>query len=198
MNNDIVPDSMFPRAERRTSTVFLDACADARNATSDVLTAGIELFELSTRDPDASDVERHLASERLAAFEQELDRRDRVSRLTPGQASRSAREHRAWTALARAVRERVEVPGILVMAGVPMTRTGTSRGREEWHGACPICATGKDRLVAWAGPNGRVWCRRCRWSGDVVAVVSLIVGPDFRASVAYLAELAGLGVPDGR
>jgi len=41
-----------------------------------------------------------------------------------------------------------------------------------------------------------LWCRRCRWSGDVVSAASLIVTTgNFRDIVKFLADYAGLETP---
>jgi hypothetical protein len=189
----------FARNADRPSWVYLDAQADARNLSRDALDAGCELFRSIVNDPDACDVELFNASERLRAFNEELARRDRVARSLTGTHDRDRDlEHEAWGRLVAIVKERVSVPDILVQAGVPMVRTGTSRGRQEFHGPCPVCGTGDDRLIAWAGPSGRVWCRRCGWSTDAIGAASLIAGSDFHACVRLLAEHAGIEVPDGR
>ncbi len=178
------------------SLVFDDAAADARWATPDQLASGVDLLKSIADDPEADPFETYNAQERLRAFEREISRRNRVARLSAGTSTANDRTYEAWTALARAVRERVEVPQIIQLAGIPMTRTGTSRGRDEWHGPCAVCG-GDDRLIAWSGPSGRLWCRKCGWSGDVIAAASLIVKTgSFRDCVGWLAEYVGLEVPE--
>lgn len=182
------------------SDVYRDAQADVRWYSLDALEASRETFRSITEDQEAHTFERFNAEERLRAFNGELARRERVARVSDGTATRHDQTHDqthdAWTELAKVVKERVSVPEILELAGVPMRRTGTSRGRDEFHGPCPVCRDGVDRLMAWSGTNGRVWCRQCHWSGDVISAASLIVGTgQFRDCVRYL---AGLGVPGGR
>lgn len=192
--NDPEPQPVFP-----LNLVFQDAAADFRTASGDAIESFLESASHVLNDPDADPVERHLAAERTRSAETELKHRRMVARLRSGTATKYDRSREAWSALARLVRERVEVPDILILAGVPMVMTGTSRGRHEWHGPCPLCRDGQDRLIAWSGPSGRCWCRRCGWSGDAIAAASLIVGTgQFREIVAWLAEHAGLAVPDGR
>lgn len=176
------------------SLVFREAQADARNLSRDVLEAGLDLFESIANESDGDPFERFNASERLRAFIQERDRRDRVDRLTPDQTRRRDRDREAWGSIRDLVKGRVSVPDVLQLAGVPLRRAGTSRGREEFCGPCPLCG-GEDRLRAWSGPAGRLWCRQCRWSTDVIGAASLLAGDDFHDCVKFLAERAGLAVP---
>ncbi len=196
---DRAPTPPSTRAIDRRSLTYLDAQADAQTYSRDALEASVEAFASVTDDPDADPVEIILAVDRLTAFTQELTRRDRVNRISTGTASGHDRSWDAWRDLARVVRERVETPDILILAGIPMRKTGASRGRDEWHGPCPVCGEGDDRLAAWSGPYGRLWCRRCEWSGDVISAASLIVKTgQFRDAVRFLAELAGLEGASGR
>lgn len=189
------PGGLAPDLDRQ-SPVFLDAQADSRWSTPDQLACAVDLFASIADDPEADLFERLNAVQRVHAYREETTRRDRVARLATGQATPADRSHAAWLELARAVRERCSTPEILIMAGVPMVKTGTSRGADEWHGPCPICREGDDRLCAWSGPNGRLWCRRCGWSGDAIAAASLIVGTgQFRDAVRWLAGHVGLEAP---
>ncbi len=179
------------------STVFLDAAADARNLSRDALAAGVDLFQSIIADPEAGPVERYLAAERLHAFDEETASRDLVDRLATGQATPHDRNCGAWDALREAVKQRVEVPDVLAIAGVPLRRAGASRGRPEFCGPCPRCEAGDDRLRAWAGPSGRCWCRVCEWSADVIGVASLITRTgQFRDCVRWLANYAGIPAPE--
>lgn len=180
----------------RSSLVYFAAQADARNCSRDAIEAGISLFREIVNDPEADPFEVFNAAERLRAFTEEIGSRDRVARLATGTATRNDRSSKGWNALRDIVKERVEVPDILILAGLPMTRTGSSRGRQEWHGPCPKCRDGVDRLMAWSGPYGRVWCRECGWSGDVVSAASLIAGPEFRDCLRHLADHAGIPAPE--
>lgn len=161
-----------------------EAQIDAKACSRDALEASCEAFESVVLDPECDPVERDLASCGLRVFRAELDRRGRVA----GKATRWDQDHGSWIELARWVRQRWDVPDVLTLAGIPMFRTGTSRGRAEWHGPCPVCGTGEDRLMAWSGPNGRLWCRQCQWSGDVISAASLVAGNHFRDCVRWLAE----------
>ena len=177
-------------------TTYDDAQADARWAALDALSSGVDLFRSIADDPEAHEFERLNATDRLRAFNEEIARRERVGRITNGTATRLDGEHVAWIELALLVRERVETPDILMLAGLPMRRTGTSRGREEWHGPCPVCGEGDDRLIAWSGPNGRLWCRVCGWSSNVIGAASFIVKTgSFRDCVRFLATYSGLEAP---
>ena len=181
---------------RISSPVYLDAQADARWYPTDALQVSVETFASISNDPSADMFEVFNASERLAAFNKEIARRERVARLSDGAATVRDLSHEAWTALARHIKETVAVPEILRLAGLPMRRTGTSRGRDEWHGPCPVCGTGDDRLCCWGGPNGRLWCRQCHWSGDALSAGSLLVTTgNFRDIVRFLASYAGLETP---
>lgn len=180
-------------------TAYDYAAADARTYSRDALEASCEALASVVDDPECDPVEIILASDRLRAFNEETSRRERVNRLTTGTATQADRTHVAWIELALLVRERCETPDVLQLAGLPMRRTGTSRGQEEWHGPCPVCGEGDDRLIAWSGPKGRLWCRVCGWSSDVIGAASLVVKTgNFRDSVRFLAEYAGLAVSNGR
>lgn len=177
------------------SRVFREAQADARNASRDALHAFAGTFASIALNSEADPVERFNAGERLRAFTAEISSRDRVERLTEGEPTYFDAQHRAWADLAAIIKERVSVPDILALGGIVVTRTGRSRGRNEFHSACPVCRDGVDRLVCWDGPGGRVWCRQCHWSADVIAVAqSLLPGCDsFWDAVRALAALAGPG-----
>lgn len=182
-----------------SDTTYGDALVDARDHSPDALLAMREVFAHDAVDPDPEfpgDVGRVLARERVRAITVELARRERLARLSNGTATASDRQHAAWVELARAVRERVEVPEIFALVGHPLQPVGHNRrrGAREYAGACPLCG-GADRLRVWAGPNGRAWCRVCSWSADAItAAMSLIPGcGDFRDALRWLAALAGAG-----
>jgi hypothetical protein len=186
---------MIPEAPPNpiVSAVSLDAAADAQGYSRDALEAAIDAFADVADDTDADEVERYLAGERLGAFLRELARRDRVARLRTGTGTKSDQKYLHWKTLTTIVRERCETPDILRLAGVDMRPAGRSRGRAEWCGPCPVCGTGDDRLRAWSGPGGRLWCRVCRWSGDVITAASLITNTgQFRDAVGFLADLAAV------
>jgi len=185
------------------SLVYREAAADARWSSGDALSAYRDTFVSIADDPEGDPFERYNAGERLRAFTEEIARRGRVTRLAAGRGTRFDRDHDAWARLAKLVKERTSVPNILELGGIAVTRTGQNRqrGTSEFHSACPVCRDGVDRLVSWDGPNGRAWCRTCRWSADVIAVTQSVVQGcgDFRDSIRFLVDLAGVqAVTDGR
>lgn len=195
-----MPSVVYDQRDANPCLVYRDAQADARNRSLDVLVSGIDLFQSTADDPESDPFERYNAAERFRAFSEEIARRERVARLRGRRATRHDRDHATWTRLADIVKERVAVPEVLQLAGIAVTRTGRNRrsGATEFHSACPVCRDGVDRLVSWDGPGGRAWCRRCGWSTDVIGVASLIAGDQFRDIVIWLAEYAGMAVPDAR
>lgn len=186
---------MIPETHAESS-VFRDAQADCRWMSSDGLLAFGETFRSVTDDPDADRLEAFNAAERLRAVEQELARRERIARLTKGRGTSRDQTYETWVELAAVVKDRLNVSEVLALGGVRVTRTGSSRGRAEHHGPCPLCG-GVDRLCAWDGPNGRAWCRQCHWSADAIAVAMTLL-PEcatFRDAVRHLADVAGTTVP---
>ncbi|MBA3274846.1 MAG: hypothetical protein H0T72_03560 [Chloroflexia bacterium] len=194
--------STAPTPNPSDSLVYREAAADARWSSGDALSAYRDTFVSIADDPEADPFERFNASERLRACTEELDRRARVARLAAGQGKSWDRDRAAWTHLAEIVKERTSVPEVLELAGIAVTRTGRNRrsGANEYHSACPVCRDGIDRLVSWDGPSGRVWCRRCEWSADAIAVCQSVIPGcgEFRDAVRFLADLARMVVNDGR
>lgn len=181
------------------SFVREDAAADARYSSRDALNAGIALSTDIVNDTEADPIEIDRATIRLREYGDELAKRQSCDRATNGRATQQDREVVAWDRLRDAVLESVDTPEVLQLAGIPMRRTGHSRGREEWHGPCPICGGGEDRLIAWSGPRGRLWCRRCGWSGDAIGAASLIVGTgQYRDALRWLANLVNVAEGGGR
>ena len=182
-------------------TTYDDALLACREMSTDALLAAADALSFTVADPDPElpgEVGRILAAERLRAVRTELDRRERLHRIGRGVPSPADERYAGWQALARLVRERVEVPDVLRLAGFDVQPAGRNhrRGASEYGSSCPACGGG-DRLRSWAGPNGRAWCRRCQWGGDVVLVAqSLLAGcASFRDAVRELARMAGAGVP---
>lgn len=176
--------------------IYRDAAADAMHMTADGLLQWRDVLSADLADDEP--VLRELASERLRAVDQELSRRERLSRLSQGVANPADVQYQAWNDLARAVNERTDVPELLTICGVVLRPAGQNsrRGQPEYSGACPVCG-GTDRLRAWSGPNGRCWCRQCHWNADAIAVAqSYLPGcQSFRDAVKSLAIMAGTAVP---
>ncbi len=184
----------------RPSSHFVGAQIAARDMSTDALMAWVEVLaiDMEDRDPDwPGPVGRFIAGERHHAAMAELDRRVRIFSMPDSKASAYARDREHWAALARTVRESVSVPEVLALVGCHIRMTGTNRpqGGTEFHSDCPVCRDGVDRLVSWDGPNGRAWCRKCRWSADVIAIAQgLMPGCEhFRDAVKTLAKLAIAG-----
>jgi hypothetical protein len=173
------------------SLVYRDAQVDCRSWSTDQLLAALEVVNLDIEDPDDAwpgDVGRHLAGERRRAYEVEVERRVRIVSIPGSKAAKYTRDFEEWAELARTVRELVSVPEVLLLIGYPPTRAGN-----EYHGPCPVCRDGVDRLVSWDGPNSRCWCRRCGWkaSGAISVAMSFMPGcQHFRDAVRSLARLA--------
>ena len=58
---------------------------------------------------------------------------------------------------------------------VPLIR----RFNGEYHGPCPFCAEGTDRLIVWAD-QGRYWCRKCGQKGDAIQFLRDYYGLSYR------------------
>lgn len=67
----------------------------------------------------------------------------------------------------------------------------------EAAGSCPWCG-GHDRFVLWpasADRDGRVWCRRCGYSGDVIGLYRDLEGVSFVRALEDLAGRFGVAIP---
>lgn len=177
--------------------MFRVAVIEARALSIDALLAEMQVLASDLEDPDPDwpgEAGRWLASERLRAYEAELERKTRIISLPESQAATYAQHHDAWVDLARVVREAIPVPEVLLLVGCPPTRTGTRRsGETEHHGPCPRCG-GRDRLVSWDGPRSRCWCRQCDWRADAIRLIREHYPGcrQFRDAVRMLARLASL------
>ncbi|MDP9354535.1 MAG: hypothetical protein M3R02_04500 [Chloroflexota bacterium] len=179
-----------------SATTRLDAQLDARAMGSDALLTWRDVLALDAADPDPDypgPVGRYLATERLAAVETELLRREQLAQATPRLVRAQTQTHNAWRDVARVVRERVEVPDLFHALAGPIAPAGRNsrRGAPEYSASCPACG-GEDRLRLWGGPDGRAWCRQCNWSADVIALAqSFAPGcAGFRDAVTWLATIA--------
>lgn len=178
------------------STIRRDAQVESRTMSSDALLAWRDVLALDAADPDSDypgPVGRYLASERLAAVETELLRREQLAQTAPRLVKAHAQTHDAWRDVARVIRERVEVPDLfhaLVGSITPAGRNGR-RGAPEYSASCPACG-GEDRLRLWGGPDGRAWCRQCNWSADVITLAQSFAPrcAAFRDAVTWLAAIA--------
>ncbi len=190
-----------PNVNERTSpenTIRRDAQVEARAMSTDALLQWQDVLRIDVADPDPSfpgPIGRYFASERLAAAEAELVRREQLANTAPHLIQANTRTHEAWLDLARTVRERVDLPEVfhtLVGSVRPAGRNGR-RGAPEFSASCPSCG-GENRLRLWGGPDGRAWCRQCRWSADVIALVqSYAPGcAAFRDAVKWLANIAAI------
>jgi hypothetical protein len=80
-------------------------------------------------------------------------------------------------------------------------RVSSNKGGE-WHSPCPACG-GNDRFHIWpnqsggetaqrAGVSGTFWCRQCGVTGDVITLLKITRGLDYKAACQELrVELAG-------
>lgn len=88
------------------------------------------------------------------------------------------------------------MPTILDLAqqrGTYRKVAGTQGG--EWHGPCPVCAGGRDRLFINPGID-RATCRSCGWSGDTIQWLRDVDGLSFQdAARAAGRPLGAAGLP---
>ena len=154
---------------------------------------GWDLLEPGYADDDTNALARFMATERIAAVDAELARRECAARIASGVASPTDATQSAWADVARELRDAVPVPVALERLAHPMRRVGRDRERrDEYAGACPWCG-GEDRFRAWGPPRSRYWCRQCESRGDVVTLWRNVTGLAFVDACRELAELAGVG-----
>ena len=97
--------------------------------------------------------------------------------------------------IAARVRREVDIRFPLDLIGWSPARTSAAG---ECSGPCPICPGGHDRFVVWpatAGRDGRVWCRRCRYTADVIGLHRALEGTSFTDTLGVLAAKAGIVLP---
>jgi hypothetical protein len=160
----------------------------ARAMSTDELMAALEVVAIDLERGDLDDVAAFNARERKRALDADLQARVRIFSMPGSTAAKYAADRETWADLAREVRLRVDCAEVLALVGYPPRRIG-----QELHGGCPACAAGDDRLLV---RHDRVWCRRCDWRGDVIAIVrSFMPGvPGFRDAVRFLTRLAAMEV----
>ncbi len=180
------------------SDIRRDAQVESRSMSTDALLQWRDVLALDVADPDPDypgPIGRYLASERLAAVDAELARREQLANTAPHLIQANTRTHEAWCDLARTVRERVDLPEVFYTLVGPVRPAGRNgrRGAPEFSASCPACG-GENRLRLWGGPDGRAWCRQCRWSVDVVALVQAYApgSAAFRDAVKWLANIAAI------
>lgn len=161
---------------RTLPTDELAAIADALRAERDHWQA------LPDLDVNSRAVALILVSERLAAVDAELARRERLAHVGVCRSPARDTDYATWRALAEEVRRRVDCRDLLARDGWQPAR----QSRTEAAGPCPLCG-GTDRFIVW---TERVWCRRCGWSGDAVALVRALYRCGFREAIERLAEVA--------
>ena len=120
----------------------------------------------------------------------EVSRRARLANAGAG--VRHPDTFEQWRLLAAAVREQLSLIDYCAHIGLELHQTG----RDEWHGPCPVCRAGYDRLMVWP-TRGRWHCRRCGGHGDVITLHRSITGAEFCEALMRLAEMAGLPLPAG-
>jgi hypothetical protein len=138
-------------------------------------------------DGDADDVEHFNARHRLAALERAIAESVRPLSLNGRQ------RYRERDRLRLLVKERTDVPELLLELGHELVKVGMSKGRKELAGSCPLCG-GTDRFRVWSGPDGRAWCRQCNWKPDALEVVQFLVPgcEEFPMAVDFLAHRIGV------
>ena len=141
-----------------------------------------------------------LIDQQLDGAARELERR--VRRHRAGNGPRAVSPYaRDLSGIAARVRREMDIQ-------VPLTRAGwrPSRvaARGELAGPCPFCPGGHDRFVVWpagAAPggrvrDGRVWCRRCGYSADVIGLARDLERTSFPEALGSLAESLGVALPE--
>ena len=170
------------------SLAYREASIAVRFYSSDALQSFDDVFAIDEVDPDPSfpgEIGRYLAQQRRWAVCEELARRERLAVLNTSLPSPSDRRYQEWRELAQLVRERVDILEVFSREGYLLHDVGP----REAHAACLICG-GTDRLVIRRDPLARVWCRRCRWSTDVIGLTMSLRQEGFRDAVRWLAGLA--------
>ncbi len=90
---------------------------------------GWDLLEPGYADDDTNALARFMATERIAAVDAELARRECAARIASGVASPTDATQSAWADVARELRDAVPVPVALERLAHPMRRVGRDRER---------------------------------------------------------------------
>lgn len=145
------------------------------------------------RDTSGDALYQHMIREHLAPLERELAQR--VERAGSDQAPNP---RAGWivdlAGLASELRRAGDIFYPLNLNGWQPVRV-SSVG--EAAGPCPFCG-GHDRFVVWPASSdrdGRAWCRRCRWVGDVIALYRDLEGVTFVRALEDIAAASGVTVP---
>lgn len=175
--------------------------AEARLLTNDQLATQIDVLGYTAEDPGADEGERVSASDRIAIFAAEMDRR--LGLFSSGRSVADPRgdTYAAWREAAAQVRQRADIVDVFDAGGHILNRKAVKLdGTEEWVGPCPVCG-GHDRLIVRRRADGRAWCRQCRWSADAIAVAASLIpecGRDWREAIRYLAAPLGIPTPTSK
>jgi hypothetical protein len=141
------------------------------------------------------DTHSYISITRLKAARDEWARRERLHAAGHGVPSPSDARYQQIKDLAQQVKAAYPILGIFSDAGYHLER----QGKDEYAGACLVCA-GRDRFIVFTDPPaGRYWCRQCGLRGDVIrAARSLLPDryPDFTTTVLRLAKEIDLDVPE--
>jgi hypothetical protein len=145
---------------------------------------------LNVADPNVwgGDVGWLNASERLRAYEEEVDRRARILAMQAPIAQKYHREQEAWDELRLSVKQRVPITEVLELLGYAPRMIG-----RELHGPCPVCRTGDDRRLVREEPEGgRCWCRVCGLRADVIGLVRQCIpsASGYHAALEFLDDFA--------
>jgi hypothetical protein len=172
---------------------------EARRCSDDELNRRLEVYQYLVADDSGTDDDRALRAVMyrpiLEAIEAEIAHRARLRCTGKAPARSTSVRFEALKLLIGKVKTRLDIVAFLEWE----TLWQIIRGKTESHAACPICGTGRDRLVLFNDPPGRFFCRRCEVSGDGIELAGIVWGIDtstadgLRTCVIRLAELCGLG-----
>lgn len=147
----------------------------------------------TVRDTSGDPTHHALIRSHLAPLVRELDRRTDRHDAGTGPDPRTG-----WivdlAGVARDLRRVADIRYPLDLDGWVPVRVSRSG---ECAGACPFCG-GHDRFVVWLAStdhDGRAWCRRCAWSGDVMRLYQDLENVTFVRAVEDLAGRFGVPLP---
>ncbi len=157
------------------------------------LAEGLTQEWCDVRDTSGDPLYQRMIREHLTPLERELARRTERANADQGPNPRAG-----WitdlAGLAVDLRRAGDIRYPLSLHGWQPVRV-SSVG--EAAGPCPFCG-GHDRFVVWPASSerdGRAWCRRCRWVGDVIALYRDLEGVTFVRALEDLAAASGVTVP---